>query len=126
MNTYDAALWSSSFNSRYRTTHHQLTKQHGMEEQRVQNPWTWEDILAGKGPWRQAGEYCRPKKELEAAKAERRRFEASERSRHERQPPNCLGGGGTRGDWRSQAIDLSQLPVLTGSSMVLVRHSIMR
>ena len=59
--------------------------------------WTWEEIFDGKGPWAQAGEYCCPKAELETVKAERRRYE-----------------------------DLSQLPVLTGRSAVLVRHRVMR
>ena len=96
MNTYHAALWSDSSSSdddtRYRTTHHKLTKQRGMEEQRFQDSWTWEEILDGKGPWRQAGEYHRPKEELEAAKAERWRYEARQRSRHERKPPQKLFG----------------------------------
>ena len=69
------APWSSSFNGRDRPSHHKRTKQRGKEEQRVQDSWTWEEILDGKGPWRQAGEYRRPKEELEAAKAERRRYE---------------------------------------------------
>ena len=73
--------------------------------------WTWEEILDGKGPWAQTGEYRRPKEELEAAKAERRRYEELARGGvHERQPQNFLGRG-TRGDWRSQVIDLSQLLV---------------
>ena len=56
----------------------------------------------------QAGEYRRPKEEMETAKAERRRYEESaQRSKHERHP------GDTRGDWRSQGSDLSQLPVFT-------------
>ena len=41
--------------------------------------WTWEEILDGKGPWAEPGEYCRPKTELEAAKAERRHYEELER-----------------------------------------------
>ena len=52
MNTYHAALWSapSSSDERYRTTHHQRTKQRGKED------WTWEDILDGKGSymWRRS------------------------------------------------------------------------
>ena len=123
MNTYHAALWSDSsssdVDSHYRTTHHQRTKQHGMEERRVQDSWT----LDGQGPWRQAGEYRRPKEELEAAKAERWQYEAS--AAGTRGSPHIFLGGGTLGDWRSQAIDLSQLPVLTGSSVVLIRHRVM-
>jgi hypothetical protein len=79
MDTYHAAYWSDlSYSSseekenRYRTTHHNQTKQRGNQEQRVLDSWTWEEILDGKGPWAQAGEYCRPKEELEAANAERR------------------------------------------------------
>ena len=114
MKTYHSALWSDDSSSsddkyRYRTTHHKRTKQRGNEEQRVQASWTWEEKSEGQGPWRQAGEYRSPKEELEAAKAERRRYEARQRR-----------------DWRSQAIDLSQLPVLTRSSVVLVRHRVMR
>ena len=80
-----------------------------------QNSWTWEEILDGKGPWAQAGEYRRPQAELEAVKTERRRYEKAARQRGwkpERQPQKCIGGG-TRGVWRSQVGDLRQLPVLT-------------
>ena len=47
MNTYHAALWStpSSSDERYRTTHHQRTKQRGKEEQRGQGyETTWEEV----------------------------------------------------------------------------------
>jgi hypothetical protein len=76
MDTYHAAFWSDlSYSSsdeedRYRTTHQKRTKQRGNKEQRVLESWTWEEILDGKGPWAQAGEYRRPKEELEAVKAE--------------------------------------------------------
>ena len=69
-NTSHAAFWSSSPSTnekRYRTTHHNRTKQRGNQEQRVLDSWTWEKILDGKGPWAQAVEYHRPKAELEAA-----------------------------------------------------------
>ena len=83
MDAYHAVHWSldpSYYSSseeedenRYRITHHQRTKQRGNgQQQRSQDTWTWEEILNGKGPWAQAGEYRRPKAELEAAKAERR------------------------------------------------------
>ena len=86
MNMYHAALWSDPCNSsseeedeRYRNTHHQRTKQRGngqqQQQQRSQDSWTWEEILEVKGPWAQAEEYRHPKAELEAAKAERRRYE---------------------------------------------------
>uniref|UniRef100_A0A8C7NUQ8 protein-tyrosine-phosphatase n=1 Tax=Oncorhynchus mykiss TaxID=8022 RepID=A0A8C7NUQ8_ONCMY len=58
--------------------------------------WTWEEELDGKGPWAQPGEYRRPKEELEAAKAERRRYEeAARRSgwKPGSQPQKFLGGG---------------------------------
>ena len=125
MDTYDAANWSDlSYSSseedeeRSRITHHQRTKQRGngqQQQQRSQDSWTWEEILAGKGPWAQPGEYRRPKPEQEAAKAERRRYEEAARQRGwkpERQTQKLLGGG-TRGVWRSQVGDLHQLPVLT-------------
>ena len=51
--------------------------------------------MNGEGPWAQAGEYRRPKAELEAAKAERRRYEEAARQRGwkpERQPQKCIGG----------------------------------
>ena len=78
LNTYHAAYWSDDSyssssdeeESRYRTTHHQRTKQCGRMDS-----WTWEEILDGKGQWAQPGEYRRPKEELEAAIAERRRYE---------------------------------------------------
>ena len=79
MNFNHAAFWSSSPSpeeSRNRITHHNRTKRRGdrqrQQEQRNQDFWTWEEILDGKGPWAQPGEYRRPKEELEAAKEERR------------------------------------------------------
>ena len=69
--------------------------------------WTWEEILDGKGPWAEPGEYCRPKAELEAAKAERRHYEELARQsgwKPESHPQKCLGGGaqGECGRVRSQ------------------------
>ena len=55
-----------------------------------------EEILDGEGPWAQPGEYRRPKAELEAAKADRRRYEEAAWQRGwkpERQPQTFLGGG---------------------------------
>jgi hypothetical protein len=77
--------------------------------------WTWEEILDGKGPWAEPGEYCRPKAELEAAKAERRHYEELARQsgwKPERHPQKCIGGGTGR-VWQSQEPDLSQLPLFT-------------
>ena len=57
--------------------------------------WTWEEILDGKGPWEQPGDYCRPKAELEAAKAERRHYEELARQsgwKPEIQTQTFLGG----------------------------------
>jgi ABC-type transport system involved in cytochrome bd biosynthesis fused ATPase/permease subunit len=65
------------FHRRYRTTHQERTKQQQRPES--QDSWTWEEILDGKGHWTQAGEYRHPKAELEAAKAERRRYEEAAR-----------------------------------------------
>ena len=42
--------------------------------------WTWEEELDGKGPWAQPGEYRRPKEEIEAAKAERHKYEEAARA----------------------------------------------
>ena len=85
--------------------------------------WTWEEILDGKGPWAQPGEYRRPKEKLEAARAERRHYEElAQGNVHERQPQNF----GTRGDWRRQVGDLSQLPVLTVARERPGRHRVMR
>jgi head-tail adaptor len=71
MNTYHAALWSTSPSNdeRYRISHQKRTKQRG------QDGWTWEEILDVKGPWTQIGEYRRPREEIEAAKEERQRYE---------------------------------------------------
>uniref|UniRef100_A0A8K9UXU6 Uncharacterized protein n=1 Tax=Oncorhynchus mykiss TaxID=8022 RepID=A0A8K9UXU6_ONCMY len=96
MDTYHAAPWSSpssTIDDRYRITHHQRTKQrgNGQQQQRSQDSRTWEEILDGKGPWAQAGEYRRPKAELEAAKAERRRYEDAARQRGWK-PKNVLWG----------------------------------
>ena len=105
MNTYHVAHWSDPSYSwseeeeyHYRTTHHQRTKQRGNKEERVLDSWTWEEILDSKGPWAQAGEYHRPKEELEAAKAERRRYEIRQRNINERQPQKQFFGeiGGVR------------------------------
>ena len=66
MDTYHAAFWSDlSYSSSdeedcYRTTHQKRTKQRGNREQRVLDSWTCEEILDGKGPWAQAGEYFGP------------------------------------------------------------------
>ena len=52
--------------------------------------------MAGKGRWSQAWEYRRPKAELEAAKAARRRYEEAARKRGwkpERQPKKFIVGG---------------------------------
>ena len=53
--------------------------------------------MDGRGLWAQAGEYRRPREELEAAKAERRHYEelARQCNRDERQPQNFLGEGHT-------------------------------
>ena len=60
---------------------------------------------------------------MEAAKAERWRYEeASQRSRHERQPPTPYTG--RWGDYRSRSLDLRQLPVTTVGSIRLVRHRV--
>jgi hypothetical protein len=88
MVTYHAAHWSSDPSryspseeeeNLYRNTHQPRTKRRGnrqqQERQRYLERWTWEEILDGKGPWTQPGEYRRPKAELEAAKAERRHYE---------------------------------------------------
>ena len=110
MDTYHAVHWSDlsyssseeEEDSRYRITHHQRTKQRGngqqqQQQQRFPDFWTWEEILDGKGPWAQAGEYPRPKAELEAAKAERRHYEEAARQHGSAagtrgSPQNLLGG----------------------------------
>ena len=102
MDTYHAVPWSDlSYSSseeedeRYRITHQPRTKQRGNGQwQKSQDSWTWEEILDGKGPWAQAGEYRRLKAELEAAKAERRWYEEAARQRgwDERQTQTFLGG----------------------------------
>jgi hypothetical protein len=115
-----AAFWSDSpshLENRYRITHHKRTKQHvnrqepqerqqrqqQQEQQQLQwerlhhlEKWTLEEELDSKGPWAQPGEYRRPKEELEAIKAGRRRYEeAARRSgwKPESQPQKCIGGG---------------------------------
>ena len=96
MNTFHAALWStlpSTDDERYRTPHQRRTKQRGQED------WTWEEILEGEGPWTRAGEYRRPREQMEAARAERRLYEElAQRRKHERQPPQFIFGeiGGGR------------------------------
>ena len=129
MNTYHAALWSPHYDDRDRITNQQWTKQrgNGQQRQRTQDSWTWEEILDGEGPWAQPGEYCHPKAEREAVKAERRRYEEAARRRGwkpESQPQKCIGGS-TRGVWRSQVGDLRQLPVLSGEREGPGRHHVM-
>ncbi|XP_038870158.1 zinc finger protein 385B-like [Salvelinus namaycush] len=68
--------------SPYRITHHAKTKRQGNAQQSNKDSWTWEEILDGRGPWAQPGEYRRPKEELEAAKAERRWYEESQAEAH--------------------------------------------
>ena len=103
MDTYQAAHWSDlSYSSseeeesRYRITHHQRTKQRGNgQQQQSPDSWTWEEILDGKEPWVQPGEYRRPKAEREAAKAVRRCYEEAAQQRGwkpERQPQKCIRG----------------------------------
>ena len=130
MDTYRAAYWSDpSYSSLdeeeicYRTTHHNRTKQCGNQEQRVLDSLTWEEILDGKGPWAQAREYCRPREELEAVKAEWRRYHGS--ATGTRGSPKNILGGGTQGVWLSQVGDLSQLPVLTVARGGPGRHRVM-
>ncbi|KAM9528409.1 uncharacterized protein ACWYII_041088 [Salvelinus alpinus] len=80
-----AAPWSthSPKESRYRITHQTQIKQRVNGQPRQQQwekeDWTWEEILDGKGPWAEPVECRRPKAELEAAKAERRRYEEAAR-----------------------------------------------
>ncbi|KAM9519349.1 uncharacterized protein ACWYII_045447 [Salvelinus alpinus] len=86
--------------SKTRITQQSTTKQHDQRQQEQRKEkWTWEEILDGKGPWAQPGEYRRPKAELEAAKAERRWYEEAARRRGwepESQTQKFLGGGHTR------------------------------
>ena len=64
-----AAFWSTPYDARDRTTHQRRTKQRRKEQQRRHTEsGTWEHIADEAGPWHQAGEYRRPKEELEAAK----------------------------------------------------------
>ena len=65
MYTFHAALCSHSDDRRNRRSHQKWTKQRGQEE------WTSEDIVDGEGPWTQAGEYRRPREQMEAAREER-------------------------------------------------------
>ena len=74
----------------------QRQQQQQWEKLHYLEKWTWEEILDGKRPWAEPGEYCRPKAELEAAKAERRHYEELARQsswKPERHPQKCIGGG---------------------------------
>ena len=121
MNPSHAALWSSSSNSHYRTTHHQRTKQRGREDWIWEDnldgkgSYTWEEILAGRNrlPWEQVETARR----AEAAGERNQRYEGTQLARKpERQPQQKIFGG-IQGVWGSQVEDLSPLPVLTGASM---------
>ncbi|KAM9452603.1 uncharacterized protein ACWYII_012053 [Salvelinus alpinus] len=100
MYSQPAAFWSNPCYSssdeekeeaRYRITHQTQIKQRVNGQPRQQQwekeDWTWEEILDGKGPWAEPVECRRPKAELEAAKAERRRYEEAARKQGWR--PNC-------------------------------------
>ena len=83
MNTFHAVLWSHSFNDgRDRSSHHQVPMQRAQEWRTF---WNWEEEMAVDKtlPWKQA----------EAARGERRRDrESRTRFKHERQPPQKIGG----------------------------------
>ena len=81
--------------------------------------------MDGKGPWAQAGDYRRPKAELEAEKAERRWYDEAARLEARKAVPKNVLGGGTRVVWLSQVGDLSQLPVLTVERGGPGRHRVM-
>ncbi|XP_070298705.1 uncharacterized protein [Salvelinus sp. IW2-2015] len=98
MYAHHAAPWSTSFDGRDRTSHHQRTKQRGKGEQRFQEDWTWEDILDGKGSWtweeilagrdRLLWEQVEALRKAEAASKGARRYEGTRLARKpERQPP---------------------------------------
>ncbi|KAM9426850.1 uncharacterized protein ACWYII_019844 [Salvelinus alpinus] len=100
-----AACWSNHYSSssyegeeehRYRITHQTQIKQRVNGQPRQQQwekeDWTWEEILDGKGPWAEPVECRRPKAELEAAKAERRRYEEAARKQGWR-PPSASSSG---------------------------------
>ena len=88
----DFALSSEDEDTCDRITHHSRTKQQKKEQREFEldwrEKWTWEEVLDGAGPWHQAEDYRRPQWEIEAAKAERQRYEAKYalREKHERHP----------------------------------------
>ena len=77
-----AAVWSDHYDAYDRPTHQKRTKQRRKEQQEeYKESWTWEEILAGEGPWRKAGE-------------DRERYAGTRLARKpERQPPKTFGGG---------------------------------
>jgi hypothetical protein len=81
-NSTHAAPWSDLYGKqiRDRRSHQKWTKQRVQEE----------EILDGKGPWTLAGEYCRPKEEIEAAKAEWQQLNGTSTRGN---PKNILGEG---------------------------------
>ena len=117
MNTYHAAPWSSSLSPddiRYRTTHHQRTKQRGNGQQQQRDldyVTTWNEIER----WSvDPGRVQEPAWDsLEQCEEEYRRMELARDQGGPRGSPKNVLGGGTRGMWRSQVGDLRQLPVLT-------------
>ena len=107
----NAAFWSvNPPHDRDRIPHHNRIKQHDRNQQQrqsKQDSWTWEEILDGKGPWTQPGEYRRPKAELEAAKAERRFYEAKARQSGWKPVSNTQKflGGGAKGECGEAGLD---------------------
>ena len=105
MNTYHAAPWSSPSpdNRRYRTTHHQRTKQRGErdswtgEQRYLEYETTWEEIER----WSvDSGRVPEPAWDsLEQCEEGYRRMELAtqtrQRNRHERQLPQKIFGGHT-------------------------------
>ena len=82
-----AAFWSvNPPHDRDRITHHRTKRHDQRQQEQYKDLWTWEEILDREVP----GEYNRPKAELEAAKAERRRYEELAR-RQEKEPTKDLG-----------------------------------
>ncbi|KAM9429341.1 uncharacterized protein ACWYII_017500 [Salvelinus alpinus] len=89
----DSAFWSEDpslltssedeeSDSRYRITHQQnVTKRYGNARRSNKDFWTWEEILSGRGPWAQTGEYRCSRERSEAATAQERWFKEAARRR---------------------------------------------
>jgi hypothetical protein len=121
MDTYHAALWSSS---PYSTNETELPTTKGPSSVEG-TPGQVSSAIWRNGHGRRYWKARDPGHRLGSIAVHRRNWRQLRLSgKPERHPQKCIGGG-TWGVWQSQVGDLCQLPVLTVAGVVLVRHRVM-